>query len=407
MAKRKSPLSLLVEDKSAYTAVEAPCPYFGTCGGCSLQDISYSDQLALKRQRVLRALAPLGPLLPDIPLIPMENPWRYRNKAELTFGFFQNQLVLGYHRAGSFWEVVDLEDCLLLPESAAQVLREVRVLAQGSGLPAYDPKTHQGFFRYLIIRNSHTTGDVMVCLVTTAGHDHVVEGLATELVSRLPFIQSVYWGINQRVADVAVPEKLILLRGTRYLKDQLGPFKLEIHPLSFLQPNSHQAHRMYEQLCRSIQSAHPRVVWDLYCGIGLVGFYLSRYANQVYGIDVEPHHLEMAKYNAALNGLNNISFQIGKTETLLLDRRFWLQEAKPDVVVVDPPRAGLHPQAISSLLAARPPLLIYLSCNAQSLVRDLQLLLNSFPRYKLSEMIAFDMFPQTPHIELLTVLNRV
>ncbi len=396
---------LLLQEKAPYAPVEAPCPYFGTCGGCSLQDISYADQLTLKAQRIQRAFGSLG-LVPSIPVIPVDEPWRYRNKAELTFGCSEGRMTLGYHAARSFWRLVDLEDCLLLPEPSAQVIQEVRTLAEQTGLPAYNPKTHQGFFRYLIIRHSRCRKEVLLCLITTSGNRSIVEKIVDRLMERIPAIASVYWGVSQKLADVAVPEELIHLRGSKYLEDELGPFRLQIHPLSFLQPNGAQAHRLYEQIDRLLPETSRRVAWDLYCGIGLVGFYLSKSFQTVYGIDVEPHHLEMARINATRNGLNNIDFRVGRTESLLMDRRFWLQEAKPDVIALDPPRAGLHPQTLNGILAARPAAIVYLSCNVQSLVRDLQGLLCGFPRYRLSDVMAFDMFPQTPHMELLTVLAR-
>jgi 23S rRNA (uracil1939-C5)-methyltransferase len=212
--------------------------------------------------------------------------------------------------------------------------------------------------------------------------------------------------VSSKVADIAVPDELHLLAGAAYLEDQLGPFRLELHPLSFLQPSTVQAQRMYERLCEGLRGLSVDIAWDLYCGIGLVAFYLSRHARRVYGIDSEPHHLELATRNASRNGLHNVEFRVGKVETLLLDRRFWLQEAKPDVIVVDPPRAGLQPQALSSQRAARPRRIAYFSCNVQSLVRDVQQLTSGFPRYRLAEVTAFDLFPQTNHVELLAFLAR-
>ena len=396
---------LLAQEKSAYIRVEPPCQYFGTCGGCSLQDLAYEHQLALKRERIQRAFASLSGV-PPLEIVGLEEPWRYRNKAEFTFGEANGQLALGYHAARSFWRVVDLEDCLLVPESVSHVLRDVRALAAQTGLPAYHPRTHQGFFRYLLVRSSHATGELLVCLMTSPGPREAVERLAHALLPHHPSISSFYWGITNRVADVALPDELLLLHGARHLEDRLGPFRIRLHPLSFLQPTHAQAERVYDVLCRALRNAPSGIAWDLYCGIGLVAFYLSRSFQKVYGIDIEPRHLELAALNASLNGLSNIEFRAGRVETLLTDRRFWLQQAKPDVIVVDPPRAGLHPQALSSVLSARPAYLAYLSCNVQSLVRDLGLLLSGFPRYRLIEARAFDMFPQTNHVEILTLLKR-
>ena len=396
---------LLAQEKSAYAKVEAPCPYFGTCGGCAIQDVAYADQLRLKAARIRRALAFISGL-PPVEVIGLEDPWRYRNRAEFTFGALDGALALGYHAARSFWRVVDLEDCLLLPEEAMRVVRSVRALAASTGLPPYHPRSHQGFFRYLLIRHSRATGRILVCLITATGARAVVDAMAEEIVARHPAVSSVWWGLTNKPADVAVPEELTLMRGAEYLEDELGPFRLKLHPFSFLQPSSAQAQRLYAALSAMIGDLSEGIVWDLYCGIGLVSFYLARQARTVYGIDVEPRHLELAAMNASLNGLRNIEFRAGKVETLLMDRRFWLQEAKPDAIVVDPPRAGLHAHALSSLLAARPGRIAYVSCNVQSLARDLGVLCSSFPRYRLAAIQSFDMFPQTNHVETLVLLER-
>ena len=396
---------LLEREKVGYQKVDPPCPYFGTCGGCSLQDLNYADQLALKQERLHRAFAPFAVTSP-IELIGMDDPWRYRNKAELTFGESDGQIVLGYHVAGSFRRIVNLDDCLLLPEPVTRMLGDVRRLAAETGLRAYRPQSHHGFFRYLIVRSSRRTGDILVCLVTAPGSREPIDSFARELVRRHPAISSLYWGLSTRLADVALPEELHLIHGATYLEDQVGPFRVALHPLSFLQPNSLQAERMYEWLCRFLPGGVHRTAWDLYCGMGLAAFYLSTRCERVYGIEVEPRSIELGRHNAVLNGLSNIEFRQGRVEALLEDRRFWLQEAKPDVVVVDPPRAGLHPRALASIAAARPQVIAYLSCNVHSLIHDLNQLQSGFPRYRIATVQAVDMFPQTNHVEVFTLLER-
>lgn len=400
-----NPQQVLAQEKARYPRIDAPCPAFGACGGCALQDLAYDHQLALKRERIARALASL-PGMPSCELIGSEDPWRYRNKAELTFGESDGRLTLGFHAVRSFWRVVDLPDCLLLPHPVVEIVNSVRALAAATGLPVHHARTHQGFFRSLMIRSSAATGQVMACLVTSPGSREVMSRLAQDLRARHPHLASVYWGMTTRLADVAVPEELIHLEGAAHLEDQLGPFRLRLHPLSFLQPNSRQADRMYAYLCDSIRELPRGVAWDLYCGVGVIGFYLAKHVSRVYGIDVEPHHVELASANAALNELGNMEFRAGRVETLLLDRRAWLAEAKPDLVVVDPPRAGLHLHALSALLAARPTTIAYIACNIQSLARDLRVLLASFPRYHVRALRAFDMFPHTNHVETVALLTR-
>lgn len=395
----------LVLEKEPFAKVEAPCPYFGTCGGCTLQDLAYADQLRLKQQRLLRILGGLDPTLTvDVEGLP--DPWRYRNKAEFTFGEAQGALTLGYHAARSFWRVVDLEDCLLLPEPVSRLMQDVRRLAQETGRPAYNPRSHQGFFRYLVVRISHATGKLLACLVTTQGERAQLERMAEELMRRHPQLTGCYWGVNMKVADVAIPDAWVLLRGEPYLEDRIGPFTLALHPTNFLQPTPLQAERMYARIAEWVNSVPSGIAWDLYCGIGLVGFYLSAKYGRIYGIDSDAQGLEMARLNASSNHLANLVFHAGRAEDLLANKRFWLVEAKPDLIVVDPPRSGLHARVIATLLAARPRQLVYMSCNAQALVRDLGELMSGFPRYQLRHVAAFDLFPHTNHVEVAALLER-
>jgi len=402
----KADRAVLLKDKQAFERIPAPCPVFGSCGGCSLQDLRYADQLTLKQQRLLRALGPLDPSL-TVEVRGLEEPWRYRNKAEFTFGQAPEGVVLGYHAARSFWRIVDLDDCLLMPESVGGLLRDTRAVAREDGRPAYNPRTHQGFFRYLIVRASHATGKLLLCLVTTQSDRASVEAMADRLMRTHPEIAGFYWGLNLKLADVATPDELTLLRGSPYLEDRIGPFAVTFHPLNFVQPTPVQAARLYAALAELASDAPDGAAWDLYCGIGFVSFYLAAKFRTVYGIDNDPGNLELARLNASANRLANIQFHLGKAEDLLANKRFWLTEAKPELIVVDPPRSGLHASVISTLLAARPKQLLYVSCNAQALARDLAELLNAFPRYRIRRMLAFDLFPHTPHLELLTLLERV
>ena len=399
------------EEAAGLTKIPAPCPAFGACGGCSLQDLAYPDQLLVKRRRLDRALEVLGSV-PAFGLTGLDDPWRYRNKAEFTFGSSGGRLTLGYHAARSYWRTVDLEDCLLLPERAMKAVRGLRALAEATGLPAYHPRTHQGFFRHAVIRHSAANNRMMLSVFTASrapdGADPRarLEEIAERLMAEHPDVSGVSWGGTDRIADTAEAETLVLLRGEAHLEDRLGPFTLRLLPGSFLQPNSRLAHRMYETLQAWVGERRPHTAWDLYCGVGPVSFYLSRGVKKVYAIEVEPRHLDLARVNARLNGITNVEFREGRVEELLADRRFWLQDARPDVIVVDPPRAGLHERALSSLLAARPEALAYISCNAQTLTRDLAVLTSSFPRYRLARLQAFDLFPHTNHLEVLTLLER-
>ena len=399
----------MVTQLASYALVKPLCRYFGECGGCALQDLSYPDQV-LSKTHHLQALFSEIPGMQSITVAAAEEPWRYRNKAEFSFGISQGRMTLGFHAAKSFQRVIDLDDCLLMPESAIGMLRTLRDLAEISGLPVYNPRSHAGFFRYAIVRISHARQRLLLCLVTTsaAGKEgEQISQIAQSLMQAQPCLESVYWAQTDQLADAALPEQLTLIAGKELMEDVMGPFQIQLAPLSFIQTHSGQADRLYRAVCTSLgQDTQGQVVWDLYCGVGLVSLYLSRQFRLVYGIDSETHHLYLAKQNAAKNGSHNIRWVTGKAEEVLKDRRFWLREAKPDVVVVDPPRTGLHIAVISAILAARPSRIAYISCNPETLLRDIEIFAKSFPAYHVVHAEAFDMFPQTPHVETLVILSR-
>ena len=384
--------------------IEPPCPVYRTCGGCQLQDVAYPDQILLKREHLRRLITPLAPTL-DVDVMPSEEPWRYRNKAELSFGQDSGRLILGYHAAGSFARIVDLDDCLLLPEPMMAVAREARRLAARTQLAAYEQRTHAGFFRHLVLR-SNRAGQVLVVLVTAQGERAPVQAIADELMASQPSVAGVSWGVSQRVADVALPEQLIPLGGRGALEERIGPFALRIQPLTFLQPNLRQAEQFYTTLAGWARGSVSGCAWDLYCGIGVVGLYLHERYRTIYGIESVPESVALARANAEANGVRNLEFHLGAAEAVLASRRFWLLEAKPELVVVDPPRAGLQPSVVAAILSARPQQIIYVSCNPDSLARDLEPLLRGFPRYRLARVMGFDCFPQTRHLEALALLER-
>ena len=392
-------------DRTGLQLITPPCPVYRACGGCQLQDVRYDDQLQLKQRWLTRLLTPFDPPQP-IPIAAAPDPWRYRNRAELSFGSEGGALTLGYHAAGSFSRIVDIDDCLLLPELVAHVSRSLRELAAATGLPAYYQGRHDGFFRHAVIRINRAMDQLLVMLVTAPGDPAVVERLLQELRQRHPQIASAWWGMSEKLADIAVPDQLRLLAGAPTIADRIGPFQLQIHPRVFLQPSPAQAERLYDGLLELTEGVSGSTAWDLYCGMGLISLYLSRRYRRVYGIDIDADNLALARQNAQANGVTNAEFREGPAEDVLADKRFWLLEAKPDLIVVDPPRSGLHERVITSLLSARPKHIAYISCNPQSLARDLAVLCRHFPRYRLAAARAYDLFPKTRHLEALILLER-
>jgi len=371
-----------------------------------LQEFAYEDQLRLKQGWIQSAMKPLG--LKEAPEVePLPDPWRYRNKIELSFQQkgSEQPLVLGYHAEGSYTAIVDLEDCLLAPKPAVEVFRTIRSLSQQMKLPGWSPYTRSGWLRYLAIRYSRSTGKVGVCITTGPGYRDSMKALAERILSKQPEVSGVWWGVRASVGDSSMPESLELVGGSGRLEETIGPFRVNTHPLTFIQPNLKQAERIYEALS-SLLPEGADTAWDLYCGMGLVSFYLARKARSVHGIDAVEANIELAKENAKRNGISNVTFEAGPAEDVLQDRRRWLGQRRPSVIVVDPPRSGMHRRAVSAVLAARPRTLMYLSCGLESGVADLKQFCEGFPRYRLKTVRAFDLFPQTRHVELLSVLER-
>lgn len=383
--------------------VAAPCPVFGDCGGCSLQDRAYEAQLTLKRLALQDALDGAGAGVTVPRVVPASQPWRYRGRAELSFSARGEALALGFHAAGSYTRVVDLPDCLLLPDAANRVIVSVRELAAATRLPVYQPRTRQGVLRHAIIRASHATGRVLVVLVTTPTDRAPLGALAEALRRRHPEVSGVCWGATDAAGDGVHPERLDLLSGEGALEERVGPFTLRVPPFGFLQASLEQAERIYRAVAEGARGG--AAAWDLYCGLGLVSLYLSRTVGRVYAVDVSEEQLAQAREHAAVHGAANIVCRAGPAEDVLADRGFWMA-TRPDLVVVDPPRAGLHTRALAGILAARPRRLAYISCNPSTLARDAARLAAGYPGYRLASVGAYDMFPQTAHLEALAWFER-
>lgn len=343
--------------------------------------------------------------IPPIQVVPMEDPWHYRSKMEFSFGEEGGRIILGLHQRGSFQRIVNLLACPIGPPGVSELLEGIRSAAGRFPLRAYHPKTHQGFWRHAVVRSS-SSGDLMLLLVTGDGPREPVEGLAAELSRAAPALKSVYWGVSTRVSDVAQPERTAFLLGSETLEDRVGDLRFEIRPAHFVQPNLRLAGRVYEAIRDSAALSGSPVVYDLYCGTGLIALSLARQARWVWGVESDPENVSSAERNALLNGIANATFLCGKVEDLLRRQALFKVGPAPEVIVVDPPRAGLHPEACGPLLGSGAAALIYLSCNPASMARDLKVLLAREPRYDVASVSLFDFFPQTAHMEVLAVLRR-
>jgi 23S rRNA (uracil1939-C5)-methyltransferase len=341
----------------------------------------------------------------DVPrALPSPRQFHYRNKME--FSFFagrDGEVVLGLHTPGTFDRVFDLEACHLMSEESNHIVARVRALAVQSGLPAYHTRRHSGFWRYLVVREGKNTGQTMVNLVTHAGAWPRAAAAAAELAAEFGSIRSVLRSISTRRATIAVGESEELLHGDAEIEERLGDLRFRIAANTFFQTNTLQAETLFALVAEWADLGPQDDVLDLYAGTGAISLWLARRAARVTGIETVPESVAMAAKNAALNGIDNCRFVTSDVREFLHRRPG--DAAAAQVVVVDPPRAGLHPDIVVALRQLRPRRLVYVSCNPATLARDIGLLATG-GAYTLRRVQPVDMFPHTYHVECVALLER-
>ena len=399
---------LLTVESASPERVAPRCQHFGPCGGCDLQHLAYESQVKWKQQTLTRILQGEAGLkeIPPFQMVPMESPWGYRSKMEFSFGQEGDQITLGLHQRASFQRIVNIQTCHIAPPAVSELLRAVREIANRFPLKSYNPKIHEGFWRYAVIRSSMSSGKLMLLVVTNEGSREPIEALAAELPKQIPSLASLYWGVSTRVSDVAQPETMTVIAGSEVLEDQIGGVRFQIRPTNFVQPNLLLASRIYETIRNLANLSGRETVYDLYCGMGLIALSLAKNAAQVFGVEADSENVTFAQRNAALNGISNATFLCGKVEDLLKGQTLFKAGPKPDLIIVDPPRAGLHHQVHAPLLGAEAATLMYLSCNPLSMARDLKILLERDSHYRVHAVSLLDFFPHTTHLEVLVTLRR-
>jgi 23S rRNA (uracil1939-C5)-methyltransferase len=384
--------------------VEAPCSHFPTCGGCRFQDLAYDAQVAQKEAQVYDALKRIGgiaepPLAPIVPCGP--DVFFYRNKMEYSFAPSEDGPVLGLHKAGRWDEVIDIERCWLTTDLGNDIRNAVRDWAREEGLPAYSQADNTGYLRHLIVREGRNTGQVLVQLVTAPG-ERFEKGYFVDVLRAFPEVRSVHWAVNDRPAEVTnLPAEL--LWGEPAIEEELGGLRFRVRPNAFLQTNTAMAEKLYGLARDAAQLTGEETVWDLYCGIGTIGLSLAKDALTVWGIEVSEEAVACALENAELNAITNAAFfagNVGEVIDELLDR-----SGAPDLIVVDPPRAGLAGKALRRLGAIGAPRIVYVSCNPTTLAGDLKTLREQYG-YELLRATPVDMFPHTPHVETVALLEK-
>jgi 23S rRNA (uracil1939-C5)-methyltransferase len=383
--------------------VDAPCVHFPACGGCRFQDLGYEAQVAAKAAQVRDALVRLGgfPEPPLEPIVPAASRFHYRNKLEYSFTRTEEGVGLGFHRAGRWDEVLDIERCWLTTDLGNAIRNAVRAWAREERLEPYDQETQTGYLRHLVVREGRNTGQALVQLVTAPG-ERFETGYLVEVLRRFPEVRSIHWAVNDTPAEVTnLPTTL--LWGDEAIEEEILGLRFRIRPNAFLQTNTEMAETLYALARQAAGLTGAETVYDLYCGTGTIGLALARDALTVWGVDVSEESIACAIENAELNGVGNAAFFAGNVSQSLEELRD--RAGPPDVVVVDPPRAGLAGKALrrtGELAATR---IVYVSCNPTTLASDLQVLRDDYG-YALRHVTPVDMFPHTPHIESVSLLER-
>jgi 23S rRNA (uracil1939-C5)-methyltransferase len=383
--------------------IDARCPHFGQCGGCVWQNVPYDDQCRLKAGLVNSALGSIPGIEPvkDITCIPSPDVFFYRNKMEFSWDSHpgeERSIRLGLHEAGRYDRIFDLERCLLQSELSNHAVKSTREFAIKHGLTTYGLKSHAGLLRFLMVRDGKNTGDLMVNLVTS-GEDFPLAGhWADHIMNEIPEVTTVIRSINRSPGSVAVGEERTVLSGDGSITDSIGNYTFTISPDSFFQTNTAQARSLYDTIRSFCCLDGAQNLLDLYCGIGTIGLYCSGAARSVTGIEAVGDAVTDARRNAELNGANNCTFITGQVEKLLGE-----STGDFDVVVCDPPRAGIHPKAMNHLVRLRIPRMVYVSCNVKVMPGDLELL--SMAGYRIKAVRVFDMSPHTPYVETVVLLE--
>lgn len=401
--------------ESSPERVQPFCKHFDLCGGCSWQHLDYAAQLHHKQLMVENALLRIGKLdVEDFQPITGADPnVYYRNKLEFSFsnrrwltkeevdsGVTNMEDVLGFHKSGAFDKAIEIEHCWLQPDPSNAIRTAAKDIAVAQGLPFWDARENKGFVRNLMLRVA-TTGQVMALMSFSENRKKAIPVFLDALHEACPQITSLYYCINHKVNDFMFDLDMILYRGEPAIEEQLGHVRCRIGPKSFFQTNTRQAKVLFDTAAEFAGLQGHENVYDLYTGIGSIALYLAGRCRQVTGIEEIAAAIDDARDNAALNGIDNCTFYAGDVKDMLTPE-FAEKHGKPDVLITDPPRAGMHPKVVDILLELAAPRIVYVSCNAATQARDLQLL---SAKYRVLKVRPVDMFPHTHHVESVALLE--
>lgn len=394
------------------------CPHFGICGGCKWQMLPYPLQLKYKQQQVEDQLRRIGhvELPPMMPILGSERDRYYRNKLEFTFSAqryrtreelkeagdekFQDEPALGFHAPGLFDKVVPIFTCYLQEEPTDKLLRILREYSEAKSLTYYNYRTQEGWLRNVVLRVA-TNGEVLVNLIIHKEDKKEREAILNHLLVEIPEITTLHYTINPKVNDSIHDQDVVTYYGKGYIEERLEDFYYKISPKSFFQTNTRQAEVLYKVTRDFAGLTGNEVLYDLYCGTGSIGIFCSKGAKKVIGIELIDDAIKDARLNAVRNGIDHCTFYTGDVADICTDE-FFVEHGRPDVIITDPPRAGMHEKLVQTLLRIRAPRVVYVSCNPATQARDLQLLDEA---YKVVKLQPVDMFPHTHHIENVALLE--
>lgn len=392
-----------ITEKAEYE-IDAPCPHFGTCGGCQSQHVPYEKQLEFKMQSVKKLFnndeVPMGEFQG---IVGTDNQYEYRNKMEFSFGDFEKggELCLGMHVKGSSFKIVTTDSCMLVDEDYRKIMKMVLEYFREKGFPHYKVMSREGYLRNLIIRKAYNTQEIMVNLVATSQIDFDLEELKSKLLELelKGKLVSILHTVNDSLSDAVIADKVNILHGKDYITEEILGLKFKISPLAFFQTNSKGTEKLYSIVREFLGDEENKTIFDLYCGTGTIGQITAAKAKKVIGVEIIEEAANAANENAKLNGLSNCNFIAGDVTKVIQD----LKES-PDIIILDPPRTGVHPKALQYVVDFKAKEIIYVSCNPKTLVQDLKFLEEK--GYEIQKSLLVDMFPNTPHVETVVKLTK-
>lgn len=385
----------------ANNEINPPCSVFGLCGGCSYQSLPYEDQIALKSEQVKKLLDEAGIKYEFLGIEKSPLEFGYRNKMEFTFGDDEGKLALGLHKKGKFYEVITTDDCKIVHDDFNKILDATLSYFSKLNVPYYSKKTHEGFLRHLVLRRAFNTNQLLINIVTTSQlifdfKEYVNMILSLNLEGK---IMGILHTINDSISDVVQSDKTEILYGVDFIVEEILGLKFKITAFSFFQTNSKGAERLYSVVRDFAGDTKDKIIFDLYSGTGTIAQIMAPVAKKVIGIEIVKEAVEAAKENAKLNNLENCEFIAGDVLTKVDELNI-----KPDIIILDPPRDGIHPKAINKIINFKAPKLVYVSCKPTSLARDLKVFVEN--GYKVKKVKCVDMFPHTPHVETVALIER-